>query len=66
VDVVEQAVQVEGEEQEPGTTVVLTAEGWEATAYVKPEEDWVVREDGSLESPDGTMRTWMPADPAGG
>jgi hypothetical protein len=66
VDVVEQAVQVKGEEQEPGTTVVLTAEGWEATAYVEPEEDWVVREDGSLESPDGTMRTWMPVDPAGG
>lgn len=56
----------EREELDPGTTAVLTAEGWEAAAYVEPGDDWIRREDGSLESPDGTMRTWMPADPEGG
>lgn len=54
------------EDEEPGSTFVLTVEGWEVTEYVAPEEDWVVRDDGSFESPDGTMRTWTPADPVGG
>jgi hypothetical protein len=54
------------EDDEPGSTFVLTGEGWEVAEYVAPEDDWVVREDGSFESPDGTMRTWTPADPAGG
>jgi len=60
------SVEAEREEEEPGTTFVLTAEGWEAADYVEPGDDWVVRADGSFESPDGTMRTWTPADPAGG
>jgi len=60
------SVEAEREEEEPGTTFVLTAEGWEAAGYVEPGDDWVARADGSFESPDGTMRTWTPADPAGG
>ena len=59
----------EQEEEEPGSSFVLTAEGWELTGYVEPAGDWIVREDGSFESPDGTMRSWTswtPADPAGG
>jgi len=66
VPVAEQSAETEREEQEPGTTAVLTAEGWERAAYVEPGDDWIARKDGSFESPDGTMRTWMPADPAGG
>jgi hypothetical protein len=54
------------EDDDPGSTFVLTTEGWEVSEYVAPEQDWTVREDGSFESPDGTMRTWTPADPAGG
>jgi hypothetical protein len=54
------------EEDDPASTFVLTTEGWEVTEYVAPEKDWVPRSDGSFESPDGTMRTWTPADPAGG
>lgn len=56
----------ERDDDEPGTTLVLTPEGWEASAYVEPGSDWIVRDDGSYESPDGTMRTWTPADPTGG
>lgn len=62
----DQTIEVEREEEEPGTTFVLTAEGWEAAGYVGPSDDWIIRADGSFESPDGTMRTWTPADPAGG
>lgn len=56
----------EPDEDEPGTTFVLTADGWEAAGYIEPGDDWTLREDGSFESPDGTMRTWAPADPVGG
>ena len=59
----------EQEEEEPGSSFILTAEGWELTDYTEPAGDWIVREDGSFETPDGTMRTltpWTPADPAGG
>lgn len=59
----------EPEEEEPGSSFILTAEGWELTGYIEPGGDWTVRDDGSFESPDGTMRTltsWTPADPAGG
>ena len=62
----DQTVEVEREEEEPGTTFVLTPEGWEAAGYIEPGDDWIVQADGSFESPDGTMRTWTPADPAGG
>jgi hypothetical protein len=54
------------EDEDPGSTFVLTADGWEVAEYVAPEDDWVLRDDGSFESPDGTTRTWTPADPAGG
>lgn len=44
----------------------LTPEGWEPVDYVEPGEGWRPLQDGSFESPDGKMRTWPPADPAGG
>jgi hypothetical protein len=62
----EQRAESEPEDEEAGTTLVLTPEGWEASGYVAPGDDWVVRDDGSYESPDGTTRTWTPADPSGG
>jgi hypothetical protein len=54
------------EDDEPGSTFVLTPEGWQSAEYLEPADDWTLRDDGSFESPDGTMRTWTPADPAGG
>ena len=42
----------------PGTTAVLTAEGWESSEYVEPGDDWLAEPDGSLTSPDGSIRTW--------
>lgn len=41
-----------------GTTVVLTAEGWEDASYLEPGDDWRPLDDGSYLSPDGTVRTW--------
>lgn len=59
-------LETEREDEEPGSTFVLTPQGWEAFEYTEPGDDWIARDDGSFESPDGTMRTWTPADPAGG
>lgn len=42
----------------PGQTVVLTPEGWEASEYLAPADDWIPRLDGSFESPDGLTRSW--------
>jgi hypothetical protein len=53
------------EEAVPGTSATLTAEGWEASEYVEPGEDWVLQEDGSMVSPDGLTRTWGPSSPTG-
>jgi hypothetical protein len=47
------------ENERPGTTMVLTAEGWEAAEFIDPETDWQLQDDGSFLSPDGTMRTWL-------
>lgn len=52
------------EVQEAGSTFALGGEGWEATDYVDPEDDWTVMQDGSYLSPDGTCRTWPLAAPA--
>ena len=41
-----------------GTTVVITAEGWEDASYLEPGDDWRLLADGSYLSPDGTLRTW--------
>ena len=41
-----------------GSTLRLTADGWEATDYVAPEGDWAELPDGSFQSPDGWLRTW--------
>jgi hypothetical protein len=47
----------------PGTTAVLTEEGWEASEYVAPGDDWQPQDDGSWLSPDHQTRTWLPAGP---
>jgi hypothetical protein len=53
------------EQAQPGTSATLTAEGWEDTEYVQPGDDWTLQEDGSMLSPDGTIRTWGPSSPTG-
>jgi hypothetical protein len=50
---------------EPVRTVALTEQGWEAVATIEPEDDWRLLADGSYESPDGRLRTWMTEPPAG-
>jgi hypothetical protein len=54
------ATQAEEESDAPaaGSTLVLTADGWEETDYVEPGDDWRLLLDGSYLSPDQTMRTW--------
>lgn len=43
---------------DPGSTRVLGDQGWEATDYIEPGDDWRLLDDGSWESPDGRTRTW--------
>ena len=49
--------------QEAGSTFALGGEGWEASDYIDPADDWSLLADGSYLSPDGTMRTWPAAGP---
>jgi hypothetical protein len=49
--------------QEAGSTFFLGGEGWEASDYVDPADDWTLLPDGSWLSPDGTVRTWPVAGP---
>jgi hypothetical protein len=51
------------EAQEAGSTFFLGGEGWEASDYVDPADDWTLLADGSWLSPDGTTRTWPSAGP---
>jgi hypothetical protein len=46
------------ESQEAGSTFVLGVEGWEASVFVDPEDDWSLLSDGSYLSPDATVRSW--------
>jgi hypothetical protein len=46
------------EEQEAGTTRMLTSDGWEDCLYTEPDDTWRLLEDGSWVSPDGLTRTW--------
>ena len=48
-----------------GSTFALGLDGWEASDYADPDDDWSVLPDGSYLSPDGLTRTWPPAGPAG-
>ena len=45
------------------STVSLTDEGWEASDYIDPGDDWALQADGSYLSPDGTLRSWPAAGP---
>jgi hypothetical protein len=49
--------------QEAGSTFALGGEGWEASDYIDPGDDWSLQADGSYLSPDGTIRTWPAAGP---
>jgi hypothetical protein len=61
-----QTIEQDAEEEAPdGTTFSLTAEGWQSVDFVEPDALWRVLADGSFESPDGVLRTWLPEDPAG-
>ena len=51
------------DEQEPGSTFVLGAEGWESVDYVVPAADWALQADGSFLSPDERTRSWPEAGP---
>lgn len=51
--------------QEPGSTMVLTEEGWQDADFQVPSDDWRALPDGSYESPDGRIRSWPLASPAG-
>jgi hypothetical protein len=63
---VESAEMLEFEDAgEPGTTAVLTEEGWQATDYEEPGTDWRLLPDGSWESPDGLTRSFPLDAPTG-
>ena len=53
------------EETTDGATFILTAEGWQPVDFVEPDQGWLALPDGSFESPDGSLRSWLPAEPAG-
>jgi hypothetical protein len=56
-------VNVAPDELDPGTTAVLTVDGWEAVPYVDPDDSWALQEDGSWMAPDGLTRSWPLAAP---
>lgn len=60
---IEEPAEDELEAQEAGSTVVLGMEGWEASVFVDPEDDWSLLSDGSYLSPDGAVRSWPLAGP---
>lgn len=51
------------DELDPGTTRVLTAEGWDEVTYVEPDETWQLLDDGSWVAPDRLTRSWPLAGP---
>ena len=53
------------DEEDAAVTFTLTPDGWEAVEYVEPTSDWTPLEDGSYESPDGTVRSYPQSNPAG-
>jgi hypothetical protein len=53
------------ETAEPGTTAVLTEEGWQVTDYEAPAAGWQLLSDGSWESPDGLTRSFPNDAPTG-
>jgi len=55
---VDERAEDELEAQEAGSTFVLGTEGWEASGFVDPEDDWSLLSDGSYLSPDGNVRSW--------
>jgi len=53
------------EAAEPGTTAILTEEGWQTTPYEEPADGWRLLDDGSWESPDGLTRSYPLDAPTG-
>ncbi|MEK6720706.1 MAG: hypothetical protein AABZ33_08575 [Chloroflexota bacterium] len=53
------------EQGEPGTSFLLTDEGWQSVAYEPPEHDWELLADGSFRSLDGLTRSFPLDNPAG-
>jgi len=49
-----------------GSTLTLGEDGWEASDFVDPGDDWILLPDGSYQSADGTTRTWLLAGPEPG
>ena len=64
--IVAERAEDEIEAQEPGSTVAIGPEGWEASAYIDPDDDWSLLPDGSFLSSDGMVRTWPLAGPEPG
>ena len=60
---VDERAEDELDAQEAGSTFFLGGEGWEASDYVDPGDDWTLLRDGSWLSPDGSVRTWPVAGP---
>lgn len=59
-------IEEDAEEQTAdGSTFNLTAEGWQPVDFVEPDQGWLALPDGSFESPDGSLRSWLPEEPAG-
>lgn len=56
--IMDERAEDELESQEAGSTFVLGVEGWEASVFVDPEDDWSLLSDGSYLSPDATVRSW--------
>lgn len=50
---------------EPGTTTLLTEEGWQAVPYEEPGDGWRLLPDGSWESPDRLTRSFPLDTPTG-
>lgn len=55
----DEPIEYDIDDQDAGTTLILTETGWEATEYyMDPGDDWGRMPDGSYLSPDGLIRTF--------
>lgn len=55
----DEPIEYDIDDQDAGTTLILTETGWETTEYyMDPGDDWGLMPDGSYLSPDGLIRTF--------